>query len=119
MINKKRESGYSSLAGKTGGVFLRVEQPADVDSALAKYSKVLKTPVEKNIEVRGEKVNIRIAEGEEVTLAPGSYTVLLPAVPGLDASSRKLKDVKIVAGQPKVLNVVVKKGRPSIGTGKK
>ncbi len=118
-INRKRESGYSTLAGKTGGIFFKLEKPADVDSALARYAKALKTPVEKTIQVRGEKTNIKIAEGEEVTLAPGSYSIILPAIQGLDGSYRTVKDVKIAAGQPKILNVAVKKGRAVVGTGKK
>lgn len=118
-INRKRESGYSTLAGKTGGIFFKLEKPADVDSALTKYAKALKTPMEKNIEVRGEKLQVKIAEGEEVTLAPGTYTIVLPAVQGLEGSHRTVKDVKIAAGQPKVVNVAVKKGRAVIRTGKK
>lgn len=118
-ISAKRERGYSTLAGKTNGVFLKVDKPADIDSAVSRYQKTLHAPSRKDIEVKGEKSSFKIGAEEELTLAPGSYTIVLPSVPGLDPSHRTIKDVKISSGQNKVLTVAVKKGRPVVGSAKK
>jgi len=118
-IGKKRRRGYEALARKTGGIFIRLDNPSGVESAVTRYEKVLKTPTFKKMEVRGEKTSFRVANGEEITLAPGAYTILLPEMPGLKPGNRAVKDVKIVSGQNRILNVRIRKGRLHVRTGKK
>lgn len=116
---KKREGTYSALAKKGHGLFLRVEKPADVDEAVARYGKALKTKVLEKIEVKGEKAVFNPALEEEITLPPGSYTITLPLVAGLTASKRVIPNIRISSGEAKVLEVQVKKGKPVVRVGKK
>jgi hypothetical protein len=118
-MSKRRQGGYLALTKKTHGAFIKVDQPADVSSAVARYGKILKTPIPKKMEVRGEKASFKVAIGEEITLAPGTYAIVLPVIPGLDPSHRIIKDIKIDSGQSRVLAVRIKKGRLMVRPGKK
>jgi hypothetical protein len=118
-MSKRRRGGYVALAKKTRGVFLNVNQPADVPSAVSQYGKVLKKPIPKKMEVRGEKASFKVGIGDEITLAPGTYAIVLPVIPGLDPSNRIIRDVKIDSGQARVLSVRIKKGRLVVSPGKK
>jgi hypothetical protein len=71
------------------------------------------------MEVRGEKTSFKVGVGEEITLAPGTYAIVLPLVPGLNPSNRTIKDVKIDSGQTRTLMVRIRKGRPIVSPGKK
>jgi hypothetical protein len=110
-MSRRRQRGYARLAAKTGGVFLKLAKPSDVSKALSKYGEILKTPALKKMEVRGGKTDLRVGNGEEVTLAPGSYTIVLPPIPGLKAANRTIKDIKISSGENKILMVKIRKGR--------
>jgi len=116
---KKREGTYSALAKKGHGLFLRVEKPADIDQALSRYAKALKTKVFDRIEVKGEKAVFHTAIEEELTLPPGSYTITLPPVAGLSPSKRTIPKIKVSSGEAKVLEIQVKKGQPVLRVGKK
>jgi hypothetical protein len=112
-MHRKRQVGYSKVAERTGGLFLRIDNPSDLQSGLAKYIKLLKTPVKEKIEVRGEKAVLTARPDEELTVVPGSYTIVLPAVAGIAPSKRSLDPVQIQSGESTVVQVKVnKKGRP-------
>jgi len=116
-IKKKRLNAYSSVAKKTNGFFFKIDKPSDVENAVKRYEKVLKTKLMEKIEIRGEKATITTIPGKEVTLVPGSYSVVLPAVAGIHASKRRIERVKITSGQ--TTEIEVKKGRPMVKIGKK
>jgi hypothetical protein len=118
-VGRKGQAGYSKLVKKSGGLLLNVDKPADVDSALSKYGKLLKTRTMEKIEVRGERGMFNISPEEEFTLPPGTYTVVLPVVAGLNPSKRSVPNVRISSEQTNVLDVRIKKGKPVIGFGKK
>jgi len=118
-LNKKRERGYSTLAKKSGGVFLKADSPADIDQILARYDKILKTKTMEKVEVRGEKAVFHVSPEEELTLAPGTYTVILPLVAGIQASKRTIPNVKVSSGEANVMEVRVKKGKLAVQAGKK
>ncbi len=69
-MGKKKNGGYSSLAKKTNGVFLKLEGPGEVEQALARYAKLLKNPIKEKVEVRGENAVFSAAPDEEITLTP-------------------------------------------------
>ena len=58
--HRKTSKGYSILAAKTGGVFLRVEKPVDVNVALSRYQEILTARTLEKIEVRGRKTVLAI-----------------------------------------------------------
>ena len=118
-VGKKGQAGYSNLVKKSGGLLLNVDKPTDVDSALSRYGKLLKTRTMEKIEVRGERGVFNISPEEEFTLPPGTYTVVLPVVAGLNPSKRIVPNVRISSEQTNVLDVRIKKGKPVIGFGKK
>jgi hypothetical protein len=112
-MHRKRQAGYAKLAQRTNGVFLRIDSPADLKAAMTKYTKLLKTPVKEKIEVRGEKSVLTASPDEELTIVPGTYTIVLPPVAGINPSKRALEPVQIQSGESTVVQVRVnKKGRP-------
>ena len=60
-------------------------------------------------------VSCRILPGEKAELPPGSYSITLPEIPGLDPLKRTVQDVKIGAGDKTILDVRMHKGRPVVG----
>ena len=118
-LSKKRERGYSTVAKKSGGVFLRADSPAEIGHVISRYEKILNTKAMEKVEVRGEKSVFTVNPGEELTLAPGSYTVVLPLVAGIQAPKRTVSNVKINSGEPNVMEVRVKKGKLTVQAGKK
>jgi hypothetical protein len=112
---KRKGSGYSSLAKKTNGMFLKLEGPGDVEQALARYAKTLKNPIKEKVEIRGEKAVFSAAPEEEITLTPGTYSVVLPLVAGIKPAKRTIPNVKVSSGEAVVFEVKVnKKGRVSV-----
>ncbi|MFH0822539.1 MAG: hypothetical protein V2B18_07285, partial [Pseudomonadota bacterium] len=118
-IGKKNRPAYTKLSAKTEGTVLMALKPEDLDGSVARYEKVLKAPVFKKIEVRGKDGVFFVGGGEEITLAPGTYSLTLPAIPGLQPAGRQIRDVKIQSGGNHVMSVVVKKGRPVVTADKK
>lgn len=118
-MNPKKKRGYSTLASRTEGMFLGVEKPGEMDQALARYEKVLKAKMMEKIEVRTNKSVSYITPFQEANLAPGTCTVTLPIIQGLDPSRRAVPNVKISPGETTTIEVSIKKGRPTIRTGKK
>jgi hypothetical protein len=115
----KKQPEYLALCLKSGGQFLKLENPSDVDPALARYGKVLKTPIINRITVKGGKSELSMDSGEEITLAPGEYTIVLPDLPGLASTDRTIKHVSIGSGENRSYKVRMKKGRPSVQVEKK
>jgi hypothetical protein len=118
-IGKRRQGGYVRLAKKTGGAFVKLGKPADLKSAVAKYKKVLETRIVEKLKVRGDNVVFSVAPDEELTLAPGKYTVVLPDIAGLKPSKREIPNVKIDSGKSNVLNIKIAKGRAVVASGKR
>ncbi len=118
-MRQKYSRGYALLAKRTGGVFLRVNGPDDLDRTLARYKKILHKRTLERIEVRGENAVFTVTPGKEITLAPGSYSVVLPLVENLKESKRKITNVTVKSGETKVLQVRIKKGRPVVRFAKK
>ena len=110
-MGKRRQRGYSILAKKSRGVFLRADKPSDVDAVIAKYEKSLKTPSMKKLDVIGEKSSFKVSNGEEITLAPGAYKISLPPIRGLDPEKRTIERVEVNSGENSILKIRIKKGR--------
>jgi hypothetical protein len=109
---RKNKPGYSGLVDKTEGLFMTADKSTDVDALAAKYGKSLKTRTMEKIEIRGEKSVFTVSPEEEITLTPGTYTVVLPAVLGLHPAKRSVEKIKVNSGEAGVLEVRIKKGRP-------
>jgi hypothetical protein len=118
-LHKKRQKGYSTLASRTGGVLIEAERPTDLDQPFSRYSKILQAKHFEKVEIRGDKASLSVAPFQEITVAPGTYTISLPAVEGIDPSKRIIPNVKISSGETHILDVTVKKGKPIIKTVKK
>ena len=117
---KKKNSGYSALAKKTNGIFQKVEGPGEMDQAMAKYAKALRNPIMEKVEIKGDKALFNVVPEEEIALTPGTYSVVLPAVAGINPGKRTIPSVKISSGEAVVIDVKVKKGRLSVSrSGKK
>ncbi len=69
------------------------------------------------IEIRSDKASLTTTPGQEITLVPGSYSVVLPVVAGIQPSKRRIEHVKISSGQ--TTEIEVKRGRPIVKIGKK
>lgn len=111
-MHQKRMATFGKLAKSANGFFFSVDKPADVESAVARYGKILKTPVMEKIEVRGQKgLVVHVAPDQEITLTAGVYTVVLPLVAGIKPSLRVVDNIKINPGETTHLDVRVKKGR--------
>ncbi len=118
-MNKKRKENYSVLAKRTDGLFFTVESPSELEAAFTRYSKMLKTPILEKVEIRGDRTTLTANVGQEVTLVPGSYTVVLPLVGGLTPSKRVVEDVKITSQKNTLLEVVrEKKGKLTVRIGR-
>ncbi len=111
-INKKRLNAYSSVTKKTNGFFFKIDQPSDVETAANRYEKVLKTKLMEKVEIRGEKASLTTTPGQEVTLVPGSYSIVLPLVAGIHPSKRRIENVKVSSGQ--TTKIEVEKGRARV-----
>jgi hypothetical protein len=105
---------YAGLAEVTGGEFIKVDQPQDVQSALRGYSAALRTERVEPIQVVGEGAGYKILPGEEARLPAGSYSLVLPDIAGLDSSKRDIKGVKIESGKMNVLDLRIEDGHPVI-----
>lgn len=113
-IPTKRIPAYSLFAKKTGGLLLTVENPAQMETAIARYKKALNTLTLEKIEIRSDKATVTVSPGQEIALVPGSYTVVLPRVKGIADSHRALSSVKIKSGHTTLIEVNPKKGKASV-----
>lgn len=113
-MGPRNSRGYAGLAKKTGGVFLRVERPSDMDRVVSRYGKVLKTRALEKLEVRGENAVHTATPDKEISLTPGTYKVVLPLVGKLHPSHRSIPEVKINSGETKIVVVRIKNGRPTV-----
>lgn|GEM_PF-1587219 len=118
-LGKKRHKGFSFLAQRTGGVFLEIDRPADVDHSFNKYSKVLQTKVLEKVEIKNEKVSLSFNPHQEMSLAPGTYAVILPSVEGIEPSRRVVPNVKVSSAETTIIDVTIRKGRPVVRIDKK
>ena len=71
------------------------------------------------IEVRGEKIVFSVNPDEDITLAPGIYTVVLPSIKGLAEFKRSVPNVRIKSGEGTVMTVKLSKGKASVKIGSK
>jgi hypothetical protein len=113
-IPLKRVPTYSMFAKKTGGLFLAVENPAQLEAALVRYKKALKVFTLEKIEIRNDKATVTVPPDEEIALVPGSYAVILPKIKGIADSHRAISNVKIKSGHVTMIEVSPKKGRASV-----
>lgn len=118
-MGPRNSRAYASLAKRTDGMFLRLDKPSEVDRVLGRYGLMLKTKAMEKLEVRGEKAVFTATPEEEITLAPGTYRVVLPLVGKLHPSHRSIPDVKINSGESKIIVVRIKNGRPVVRINKK
>ncbi len=118
-MSSKKKAAYSNLAKKTGGVFLQIDSPADQENTLKKYSKNLHVTSMDKIEIRGDKVVFSVNFDEDITLAPGTYTVVLPSLKGLAEFKRSVPNVKIKSGEATLMTVKLSKGKASVKIGPK
>lgn len=118
-MGKKRHVAYDKLVKKTDGMLIKIDKPGDLDSGISRYAKLLRTPTMEKVEVKGDNAVFTTSLEEEITLPPGSYTVVLPVVAGLNPSKKTVPNVKISSGEASVLDVKIKKGKPTIKMGKK
>jgi O-antigen ligase len=108
------QKAYADLAKATGGEFLKIDQPKDLQSALAKYVALLQTPKLEPVRVAGQGTDYRILPGEEAELPKGSYTITLPDIQGLDASKRVIEGVKVEPGKKTILDSRIQGGQPLV-----
>lgn len=118
-MGKKRQGGYATLVKKTDGMLIKVDNPGDLEAGIARYVKMLRTPTMEKVEIRSDNAVFTTHPEEEITLPPGTYTVVLPVVAGLHPSRRTVPNVKINSGEANILDVRVRKGKPAIRLGKK
>lgn len=118
-MNSRKKAAYSDLAKKTGGVFIKIDAPADMENALNKYSKTLHVTTVDRIEVRGDKVVFNINPDQDITLAPGTYTVVLPSIKGLAEFKRSVPNVRIKSGEGTLMVVKLTKGKATVKIGPK
>lgn len=116
---RKTVRGYSAMAKRSQGAFLKADNPGELEQVLSRYKKILSKRAMEKIEIRGEKAVFTVNPGEEITLAPGAYSVVLPLVASLKAAKRIIGDIKIRSGESTVVHVRIRKGRPIVKTAKK
>ncbi len=118
-MNSRKKSAYTNLAKKTGGIFMQIDNPSDIENALKKYAKSLHVTTVDRIEVRGEKVVSSMNSGEDITLAPGVYTVVLPSIKGLAEFKRSVPNVRIKSAEATLMTVKLSKGKATVRIGPK
>ncbi len=111
-VASKKQPGYVNLTKQTRGIFLRVDKPEDVTTALAQYARTLHLKTVEKVEVKGETSVVSFSLGHETTVTPGIYSVILPLVGGINPSKREIHKVKISSGETTVVQVTIKKGTP-------
>jgi hypothetical protein len=116
-IGQKHRKQYSQLPKETEGLFFAVENPSDLATVATKYEKILNSPAMEKLEIRGDKAVFTVRPEEEITLAPGSYTVILPVVNQLNPANRTLPNkISVNSGQSTTVQVIIKKGKPAVST---
>jgi hypothetical protein len=110
-LTPRAARGYHLLAKKTGGVMLKVSGPDDIDRMVKKYAKALDERVTGSIHVKGADSGFKVAPNEEITLAPGSYDIVLPDVEGLEVSDRTISGIEIQSGKTSHVDVKLRKGK--------
>ena len=110
----KRHPTYSLLAKKSGGLFLAIETPAQLESAMDRYKKALRVSTFQKVEIRNDKATVSVPPDEDMALAPGMYTVILPKLKGIAESHRAIPNVKIKSGHATLIEVNPKKGKATI-----
>jgi len=118
-IPRKTFLGYATLVRRSNGFFMKADNPGEVERILAQYKKRLNRRAMEKVEVRGDRAVLTVNPGEEITLAPGTYSVVLPLVASLKAAKRTISDVKIRSGETTEIEVKIRKGRPIVKIAKK
>jgi hypothetical protein len=110
-LNRRTARGYSLLAKRTDAIMLKISGPEDIDDAVVKYSKALDRRVTGSIQVKGDNTGFKVAPDEEITLAPGSYDIVLPDAKGLNLSERTISGVMIESGKTSKVRVKLHRGK--------
>lgn len=118
-IPRKALHGYATLVRRSNGFFMKADNSGEVERILSRYKKVLSRRAMEKVEVRGERAVFTVNPGEEITLAPGTYSVVLPLVASLKAAKRTIDDIKIRSGETTEIEVKIRKGRPIVKIAKK
>ncbi len=115
-LSRRAARNYSTLAKKTNGAILSIDTPDETKEAVIKYEESLDKRVTGKIEVKGPGSGFKVKPDEEITLAPGSYAVILPEVKGLNESERTIASVKVRSGKTSKVMVRLRKGKMSYKT---
>ena len=81
---------------------------------MGRYKKALRVSTFQKVEIRNDKATVSVAPDEDIALAPGNYTVVLPKLKGIAESHRAIPNVKIKSGHATLIEVNPKKGKASI-----
>lgn len=115
-LSRRAARNYSVLAKKTNGAMLSIDTPDETKNAAKKYEKALDKRVTGKIQIKGQSSGFKVAPDEEITLAPGSYAIVLPEVKGLTESERTIGSVKIRSGKTSKVMVRLRRGKLSYKT---
>jgi hypothetical protein len=113
-INDAAAESYAETMSQSNGVFLRIEKPEDVRLVASQYIEVLAKQVPSAIVVTGQDKKHMMLPGAPISLPPGSYTVALPNLPGLDTAHRRIPSVTVKPGETRVLNVAISDSKPVV-----
>jgi hypothetical protein len=113
-IDESKAEKLSGVVQACDGVFLRVEQPSEVDAALAQYAELLHVPRLSEVEISGPTGSHKVLPGEEAVLPPGVYSMTLPEIDGLDPLKRTVRNVEIKPGDSLLLDVSIRNGNPIV-----
>jgi len=102
---------YAEATEKTHGIFLEARASEDTARLVSEYVGILSKPVKRPLVASGNNKDYEALPGEAIGLPPGSYTVTLPEIRGLNASGRHIKEVVVNPGEKTILNVSIEQGR--------
>jgi hypothetical protein len=103
-MKAERQESYSKLAASSGGIFLALGVSSELQSSTTNYVQSLNLPRLEPVRVVGKRMAYTVFPGEELSLVPGNYSILLPS-DGSEPSKRLLKNVKINSGEHRVIDL--------------
>lgn len=98
---------YTRLVQSEKGIFLRLSVPEQVVPTVGDYLRLLARAMPPSVEIFGSSGNWTLDRGAAISLAPGSYSVLLPRTHGLALAQRIVDDVKISSGMTTLLDIEI------------
>jgi hypothetical protein len=99
---------------QTCGTSLKIDKPEEVRQTVIQYSKVLARKTPAPLVVSGSDKKYTVLAGAKLSLPAGSYTVVLPDLPGLDATHSRIPNVTVKSGSTRVVDVKISDGRPIV-----